>query len=431
MPELDSAPAASPTGYADAVRIGALCATLIAVVYIFRETFASLISVWFQSGTFNHCVLIGPISLFLIWQRREELGRVEKRVSVLGFAAVFVLSLMWYVARSVNIQVGEHLAVVLLFPAAALAFLGTEASKTLAFPLAFLLFAVPFGEGLIPILMNFTADFTVHALRVTGIPVAREGFYFSIPSGDFEIAKACSGIRYLIACSSMGVLFAFLTYVSYLKRALFILVSIIAPIIANGIRAYMIVMIADLSGMRLAVGVDHLIYGWLLFAVLIGVLFWGGSYFRDLPFETADGLAVAGAPPTSAAAADPSVPRGHSGGSARGLAAALLLIVSLAAAGPLAYQNAREGTPAEGEVRLPLLGSGWVGPSSVTDGSLTADRSAKPAAAVGPPGRAVDVSARAAGGAKCGGHHPERRISAPRAGGRVADSVLSPPAARR
>jgi EpsI family protein len=43
----------------------------------------------------------------------------------------------------------------------------------------------------------------------------------------------------------------------------------------------MIVMIGHLSEMKYAVGIDHLIYGWLFFGVVMLVLFWIGSYWRE------------------------------------------------------------------------------------------------------------------------------------------------------
>jgi EpsI family protein len=142
--------------------------------------------------------------------------------------------------------------------------------------------------------MDLTASFTVAALRLTGIPVLREGMFFSIPSGDFEVAKACSGIRYLIACLALGVLFANIAYRGWRKRLIFIAASIAAPLLGNCVRAYLIVLIAHWSELRLAVGVDHLIYGWLFFGMLVFVMFWIGSRFQDEP--VAD-QAAAGAPP--------------------------------------------------------------------------------------------------------------------------------------
>ncbi len=62
---------------------------------------------------------------------------------------------------------------------------------------------------------------------------------------------------------------------------LFVLASILFPIVANWLRAYMIVMIAHLSEMKYATGVDHLIYGWVFFGFVMLILFWIGSFWRE------------------------------------------------------------------------------------------------------------------------------------------------------
>src|SRR5213076_217780 len=104
--------------------------------------------------------------------------------------------------------VPAHFAVVAMVPAAVAALLGTAWLRALAFPLAFLFFAVPFGEAWIPTMMQWTADFTVAALRLSGVPVFREGMYFSIPSGEWSVIETCSGIAYMSACFMIATLFA-------------------------------------------------------------------------------------------------------------------------------------------------------------------------------------------------------------------------------
>jgi EpsI family protein len=205
-----------------------------------------------------------------------------------------------------------------MIPALVFTVLGGQVVRAMAFPLAFLLLAVPMGEFLIPPLMNFTADFTVAALRLTGIPVYREGTFFSIPSGNWSVVEGCSGLRYLIASFTLGTLYGYLTYRSLKKRLLFAAASIVVPIIANGLRAYMIVMIAHLSDMKLALGVDHYIYGWVFFGLVMLLLFWIGAFFRE------DGEGVPADLPSGQTAP----------ASARGAAAFLLAGLAVAAIWP-------------------------------------------------------------------------------------------------
>jgi EpsI family protein len=129
--------------------------------------------------------------------------------------------------------------------------------------------------------MDHTADVTILALQVTGIPVYREGNHFMIPTGSWSVVEACSGIRYLIASMMAGSLYAYLMYRTAWKRVAFFAVSIAAPIVANWLRAYLIVMIGHLSGNRLAAGADHLIYGWVFFGIVIAIMFWIGSFWRE------------------------------------------------------------------------------------------------------------------------------------------------------
>ena len=61
----------------------------------------------------------------------------------------------------------------------------------------------------------------------------------------------------------------------------FVGVSIVVPIVANWLRAYMIVMLGYLSDNRIATGVDHIIYGWLFFGLVMLVMFWIGSRWQQ------------------------------------------------------------------------------------------------------------------------------------------------------
>lgn len=257
--------------------IGLLLLSLI----FYHDTLSSMVDIWRRSDTFAHGFLIAPISLFLIWQRRASLVRLKVQPDYRALVVVTLAGLTWLLARLAGALVVEQFALVGVIVAWVWAILGIEVVKDIAFPLGFLFFAVPFGEFLIPSLMSFTADFTVLLLQWTGIPVYREGNFFSIPSGDWSVVTECSGIRYLIASITLGFLYAYLSYRSLVKRAAFIALATAFPIIANGLRAYLIVMIGHLSDMKLAVGVDHLVYGWVFFGLVMLFLFWIGTLWRE------------------------------------------------------------------------------------------------------------------------------------------------------
>lgn len=247
----------------------------------YKETVFSAVAIWMRSETFAHGFLIFPISAYLIWTRRRSVLALRPEPSYWPLLLLLGTGFIWLLGGLADVIVVQQYSLALMIPIVVWSILGGKIAWELVFPLLFLLFAVPFGEIFLPPLMAFTADFTVAALQLTGIPVYREGLFFTIPSGQWSVVEACSGLRYLIASLTLGCLYAYLTYRSPWRRLLFVAFSVIVPIVANGLRAYMIVMIGHFSDMRLAVGVDHYIYGWVFFGVVMLLLFWIGSFWRE------------------------------------------------------------------------------------------------------------------------------------------------------
>jgi exosortase A len=281
----------------------AIALALLAPFALYVGTARSIVSVWNSSETFAHGYVILPISLWLIWRRRDNFAALPPTPYWPAAALLALAGAAWLLARMGEVQVVQQYAFVAMLPLIALGVLGRRLAGSLAFPLLFLLFAVPFGEIFIDPLIQFTADFTVRAVQLTGIPVLRNGTRFEIPSGSWSVVEACSGVRYLISSITIGCLYAYLTYRSTTRRAVFIAFSIIVPIIANGLRAYMIVMIGHLSSMKLATGVDHLIYGWLFFGLVMFVMFWIASYWREDQADTPVQRAIDAGPRSGAAIA--------------------------------------------------------------------------------------------------------------------------------
>ena len=254
---------------------------LLLLAAIFWPTLLSMIEVWDRSETFTHGYTILPISLWLLWRQREMLAQIQPCTDLRGLILLALGGVAWLLADAGSVNVVAQYAFIAMLIATVWTLLGWTFVWAAFFPLTFLFFAVPVGEFLIPHLVQFTADFTVGALQLTGIPVYREGTHFSLVSGDWSVIEECSGIRYLIASITLGALYAYLTYRSWKRRLLFTVAAMIVPVFANGGRAYMIVMIAHLSGMKLALGIDHYIYGWVFFGLIMMLLFWIGSFWRE------------------------------------------------------------------------------------------------------------------------------------------------------
>lgn len=264
-----------------------LAATLLSVL-IFFETWTSIVEIWSRSKTYTHGYIIVPISIWLIWSKRDRYKTLCPSTNWLPLIAIIASGFLWLTANLINVLVIQQYAVVAMLLGSFWVILGTRVALQMAFPLSFLLLMVPVGETLIPPLMEYTATFTVAMIRMTGLSVFREGMHFSLTSGNWSVVEACSGINYLIASITLGLVFAYITYSSYWKRGLFFFFSILVPILANGFRAYMIVMIGHLSEMKLAVGVDHILYGAVFFGLVLMIMFYVGSFWKDSDTESTE-----------------------------------------------------------------------------------------------------------------------------------------------
>ena len=355
---------------------------IAAILLLYRETGMAMAQVWWTSDTFAHAMLVPPISLWLVWRQRARLAALTPRAQPWVLLPMLAVAALWLAADLVVVNAPAQFALVTLVVLAVPAVLGMEVALAILFPLLFLYFSVPFGEFMLPTLMQWTADFVVWALQLTGVPVYREGLQFVIPSGRWSVVEECSGVRYLIASFMVGALFAYLNYRSWRRRLAFMLVALAVPLVANWLRAYIIVMLGHLSGNKIATGVDHIIYGWVFFGIVIMVMFMIGSRWSE-PDE-----APAGA-----------MGRGDTTGAPRGLAQAPLAAGLAAAVVVLlphlllwGLQRA-EGEAAAARLEMPAqLAAGWQaagdsapawGPSFLNPSVAAARNYAGPAGTVG------------------------------------------------
>lgn len=266
----------------------ALVVLLLAILVLYRQTAMIMVETWVRSETFNHAFLVPPITLWLIWRIRDNVALLPPRPNLWALLVLAGTGFAWLLGELAAVGVVSQFALTTLLVLAVPTVLGVPVTRRIAFPLAFLYFAVPFGEFAMPQFMEWTANVTVLALRFSGIPVYREGLQFIIPSGSWSVVEACSGVRYLISSLTIGTLFAYLSYHSLKRRLLFVGVAFVVPLVANWMRAYMIVMIGHLSNNKLAAGVDHLIYGWLFFGVVIMAMLWIGARWREDELQPVD-----------------------------------------------------------------------------------------------------------------------------------------------
>lgn len=328
-----------------AVASGSIALVAVALCGLFPRAAVGAYQVWVDSTAYNHCFLILPVAVYLAWQRRDALARVTPVPTLWPLVLLVPLTLLWLLTAQIGILEAQQFVVVAMFQVVALAVLGVVAYRALLAPLLYLFFLVPAGYFLVPWLQDFTARFMIAGLHLLHIPVYSDGTLIEIPAGKFVVAEACAGLRFLIASIAFGVLFATLMYRSRIRWLAFILLSIVVPIIANGLRGLGLLVLAEASGSATAVMADHLIYGWLFFAFVTLVLIVVGMTFSDMS-----------GPPSIPALR----PIGLSEGAPWRIGAVAVLSLGLVAVGP-AYARLSEwrATPMRLDQAAPAMAPSW------------------------------------------------------------------------
>lgn len=284
MPHELALPAASVTGWRAAiVRLS------VAWTGLFALTFAewrAMAHQWWNIDTYNHVLLVPAILAGLVWLRRNELARLEPRPSSPGLLWLAAGLTLWVGGRAGDINLLAQAGVVIAFQGALVTLLGVRTMLVLAFPLAYAVFLVPFGDELIPALQQVTADIAIGLTRASGVPLVVHGLTIDTPGGKFVVAEECSGVKFLIAMTALGVLVAWTGFTRWQRRLALVGGAVLVSIMANGARAWGTIYVAQWIGAERAGGFDHIVYGWVFFALVVAVVL--GVAWRFLERDPAD-----------------------------------------------------------------------------------------------------------------------------------------------
>jgi exosortase len=265
---------------ADVFRAAAPVALLlISSAFLFSHVVFKLVHDWATDDNASHGFLIVPIALYLAWERRGQLARLERRPSLLGLLIVLG-SVGVLAAGTLGSELFLSRISMLGVLCGTIVFMwGWRQLRTLAFPIAFLLLMIPlpaiiFNQIALPLqlLASRVGELTLMAL---GIPVLREGNVIVLAHTTLEVVEACSGIRSLAALITLGVVYGYFTDPRTSVRVAIVLSSIPIAVVANALRVAGTGVAAQYYGPGVAEGFFHTFSGWVVFIVafagLLGV----------------------------------------------------------------------------------------------------------------------------------------------------------------
>jgi exosortase len=251
-----------------------LPASLLSLVFLavgFSPTLRSLWSSWRNNANYSHGFLVPPIVAFLVWRMRARLAELPVRSSWMGIGALLGAVALQIVGLRGDVVIFQGYAIILALAGLVWAWFGWRYLRQLAFPLAFLLFMVPF----LPIFMNqvsfrlkvVAANGSVWLAQALGVTVTQRGMELFFPTGALTIENACSGLNSLISLMALGALFAHLGRGRLWRRWVLFACAIPIAIVANTVRITSLCLMAAVTNTTTASGLFHDIGGIVLFGI--------------------------------------------------------------------------------------------------------------------------------------------------------------------
>jgi exosortase A len=258
----------------------------LALVAVTAPAWGAMLHQWWNIDTYSHLLLVPFIIAWLVALKKPDLAAIAPQPFWPGLLAVAAGLALWRAGEGLGINLLAQIGAVGAVQGAVVTLLGLRVSMVLAVPLAFAVFLVPFGDEIIPPLQALTAEIAIALTHASGVPARIEGIHIHTPAGLFIVAEACSGVKFLIAMVTLGVLVCATRFRRWPTRAAFMAACVIVPVLANGVRAWATIFVAQYIGAEKATGFDHIVYGWVFFAIVLGVLLGAAWRFVEREPET-------------------------------------------------------------------------------------------------------------------------------------------------
>jgi len=252
---------------------------------LFARDWATMADQWWNTATYNHILLVPLILAWMVWQRRRELVKLQPDAWWPGLVLFAGAAFIWLLGAISGLDFARQAGLVAMCAAIVPLMAGARVFAGLLFPLFYMVFLIPAGQELVTVLQTLTAHITIALVHLSGIDARIDGVFIATPAGLFEVAEACSGIKFLVAMIAFGALMANVCFVSWTRRLALLATCVVVPILANGVRAWGTVYAAQLFGIEAAAGFDHIVYGWFFFAAVILLVIVLAWRFFDRPVD--------------------------------------------------------------------------------------------------------------------------------------------------
>ncbi|HTS17256.1 MAG TPA: exosortase/archaeosortase family protein [Verrucomicrobiae bacterium] len=250
---------------------------------------------WEDEAYFWSLMLLPLTIVWQVWALRGHLVGKKAPPAVAGPALVAVAMVIYYLGvKAVQPRIVVISGIVLLY-GLALTFYGRDVFRWLFFPITFLFLMVPlnFLDNMVGFpLRMFVAKVATGSLNAMGIEAIQRGSGIIAvqrvsgvlyPRFSFDVADPCSGIRSLMALTTVTAAYGYVTQRAIWKRWFLFLCAMPLAVMGNLARVISIALVAQIYGQKTAIDVYHEWSGFILFPVALALMVFIG-FLLNVPF---------------------------------------------------------------------------------------------------------------------------------------------------
>lgn len=259
----------------------ALGLAAVELVFLYAPTVQWLFGRWTTSVWQDaHGLFIPPLVAYFAWLELKPLASRPAESSPWGWALVAAALALHALDAGMHTELLSAFSLVLLLPGLSLLLLGRTRTQAIAFPLGFLLFALPIPLSFTEPLHWQLRQIVVSAIDVLvpmlGTPVFTTGTEVHVARGVLQVADACSGFSTLYAAMAVACLVAY-SSAGWRRRALVLAAAAPIAVASNILRVVFLVMLTAYQGPEILETSIHPLSGMATFAMSLPIIMWLGG----------------------------------------------------------------------------------------------------------------------------------------------------------
>ena len=266
-----------------ALAVGAV--SFLALGFVFWDTLVETALICWNDDDYSHGLLLPLISLYLLWENKEEISKAKSpslwQVNIFGIVLLILGQVGFGVGLVSDLLFIRWVSFFISLVGVLLLVFGSSLTWLLAPALLLNFMAKPLPDSLVPALFwplqNFAAKVSAWVLEITNVPVYLKGNVIEIPGMSLMVEEACSGLRSLMALLTVALIVLFSMPLKFAYKVLIVFLAIAIAVALNIVRVAATGLLAHFYDPKAATGFFHSFSGLIVFVVGLAALYYVGS----------------------------------------------------------------------------------------------------------------------------------------------------------